>query len=225
MLIFTFEQGTSTFVEVRVCVAHLGPRSLLTTRCLLLALMQGIQQNSISGSYVLALFGQFCFMVVERVIYLNRSFKLKCVLQVTMLTVVLYEVHSTTGGELHLQEEVRVCGGVRSDVRSDMCVHRWSIKVSLGAPCGTRLHVDFMMVFCFVFTAFLGQTTGLLLRLICSLVYLLLGALQLSYGYQQLQTGQFLTRHIHWILGYVFLVYRRYDCHHCHTIALFFWVL
>ena len=69
-----------------------------------LCLRQGIQQNSISGSYVLALFGQFSFMVIERVVYLNRSFKLKCCMQMAILFLSLHVVHDTTGGELHNQE-------------------------------------------------------------------------------------------------------------------------
>jgi len=54
----------------------------------------------------------------------------------------------------------------------------------------------------------LRQTSGLLLWLVCNIVYLLLGGLQLSYGYPTEQTGQWLTRRIHWIMGFVFLAYR-----------------
>lgn len=49
---------------------------------------------------------------------------------------------------------------------------------------------------------------GLLVWLVVHFVYLLLSALQLSYGYPKLQTQQFLTRNDHWFMGYVFLVYR-----------------
>ena len=53
---------------------------------------------------MLALFGQFSFMVIERVVYLNRSFKLKCCMQMAILFLSLHVVHDTTGGELHNQE-------------------------------------------------------------------------------------------------------------------------
>lgn len=117
--------------------------------------MQGIQHNSISGTYVFVLFGQFCFMVVERVIYLNRSFRLKALLQFVSTILSLAVVHIRAGGELHSAND-----------------------------------------------------TGLLLWLLCNMCYLGLGALQLSYGYPLLMTGQWLTRRVHWFMGYVFLVYR-----------------
>lgn len=79
-------------------------------------LTQGIQQNSISGNYIGALFLQFCFMIFERMVYLNRSYKAKCALHVVVLLLTIQVVHTTTGGELH-SDEVRSGGSCSGGFR------------------------------------------------------------------------------------------------------------
>lgn len=54
----------------------------------------------------------------------------------------------------------------------------------------------------------MSQTTGQLLWMLMTMVYLFFSGLQISYGYPKMVGGQFLTRHAHWFAGYVFLAYR-----------------
>lgn len=64
-------------------------------------LLQGIQSNSISGNYVWALFGQFTFIALERVVYLNRWFHAKLLIHIFMTILLFIVIFVSVGGELH----------------------------------------------------------------------------------------------------------------------------